>query len=56
VKPLPPSPLASTGTSLAALGFLVRAVWGGPLHHRLLALPGLLVGGLYLAMLVHGPG
>ena len=46
----------STGTLLAALGFLVRAAWVGPLHHRLLAVPGLMLGGLYLAVLVHGPG
>lgn len=47
--------VVSTATLVAALGFLVRAVWVGPLSRRLLAAPGLFLGGLYLAMFVHGP-
>jgi Zn-dependent protease len=48
--------VVSTGTLLAGMGFLVRAAWVGPLQRRLLAVPGLMLGGLYLAVLVHGPG
>jgi hypothetical protein len=46
----------STGTLVVAMVSLLRAVWSGPLRSRLLALPGLALGGLYLAMFLHGPG